>query len=80
MSSWTIMAELEYPLFVTYKKTRHIQIEECHGRHDLSHWGREIQAVKLYIGEKAIDITKMLTEDMENELLDKLEKAEQDEL
>mgnify|MGYP003333454778 CR=1 FL=1 len=76
MSSWTIMAELEYPLFVTYKKTRHIQIEECHGRHDLSHWVTEIEKVRLLIGDKAIDITKMLTSDMENNILDRIEKED----
>lgn len=76
MSSWTIVADLDYPIVVTYKKVKHIQIEECHGRHDLSHSATEIESVKLHIGDKSIDITKMLTADMENNILDRIEKIE----
>jgi hypothetical protein len=78
MRSWTVVADLDYPIVVTYKKVKHIQIEECHGRHDLSHWASEIESVKLHIGDKSIDITKMLTADMENNILDRIEKAEED--
>ena len=76
MSSWTIVTDLDYPVVVTYKKVKHIQIEECHGRHDLSHWVTEIEKVRLLIGDKAIDITKMLTSDMENNILDRIEKED----
>ena len=67
------MAEMEYPVFVRYNKTRHTQIEECHGIHDLSHWEIEIDSVFLDIGDKSIDITKLITPEIEKNLIDRIE-------
>ena len=76
--SWEIMAELDYPVFVRYNKTRHTQFEELHGRHDLSHWQIEIKEVFLDIGDKSIDITKLITPDMEKNLIYRIETEDND--
>ena len=74
--SWNIMAEFEYPVFVRYNKTWHTQIEECHGIHDLSHWEIEIESVFLDIGDKSIEITKLITPEMEKNLIDRIENID----
>ena len=69
-----LMADME----VSYTKDDIVQIEEGHGRHDLSGIYYTIQYVKVYLGGEAIDITKMLTRSMEDEILERIKDIEDD--
>jgi hypothetical protein len=69
-----LMADME----VSYTKDDIVQIEEGHGRHDLSGIYYTIQYVKVYLGGEAIDITKMLTRSMEDEILERIKDIEND--
>lgn len=71
-----VIAEISAPIIVKYKMSYHHQVEECHGIHDFSHWEKEIREVRVCIGDKTIDLTKMLTGDMENFIITKIEEDE----
>jgi hypothetical protein len=76
--SWEVVADLTADMVVSYTKEKIVQIEEGHGRHDLSGIYYTIQYVKVYLGGEAIDITKMLTKNMEDEILQCLKDMEDD--
>jgi hypothetical protein len=76
--SWEVVADLTADMVVSYTKEKIVQIEEGHGRHDLSGMYYTINFVKVYIGEEAIDITKMLTRSMEDEILERINRLEND--
>ena len=76
--SWEVVADLMADMVVSYTKEKIVQIEEGHGRHDLSGMYYTINYVKIYFGEEAIDITKMLTRSMEDEILQCLKDMEDD--
>jgi hypothetical protein len=77
-NSWVVIADLTADMVVSYNKEKIVQIEEGHGRHDLSGMYYTINFVKVYIGEEAIDITKMLTRSMEDEILERINRLEND--
>jgi len=74
--SWEVIAELSAPLVISYEKDRLIQIEEGHGRHDLSGIYRTMQSVKVYIGEYCIDITDNINTLIEDELWQQINDIE----
>ncbi len=74
--SWEVIAELSAPLVISYEKDRVTQIEEGHGRHDLSGVYRTMQNVKVYIGEYCIDITDKINTLIEDELWQQINDIE----
>jgi len=74
--SWEVIAELSAPLVISYEKDRIAQIEEGHGRHDLSGIYRTMQSVKVYIGEYCIDITDNINTLIEDELWQQINDIE----
>lgn len=69
-------ALINVPLIVRYREEVVHHTEECHGVHDLGGVFKEIEGAKVFIGEKAIDLTKFLTADMENFICDQLNEME----
>lgn len=69
-------AAINAPLIVRYKEEYIHHTEECHGIKDLGGWIKELESVKVFIGEKAIDLTKFLTADMENFICNQLNEME----
>jgi len=74
--SWEVIAELSAPLVISYEKDRVTQIEEGHGRQDLSGIYRTMQSVKVYIGEYCIDITDNINTLIEDELWQQINDIE----
>lgn len=74
--SWEAIAELSAPLVVSYENERITQIEEGHGRHDLSGMYKVMQSVKVYIGEYCIDITDKINTRIEEELWQQINDIE----
>ena len=74
--SWEVIAELSAPLVISYEKDRVTQIEEGHGRHDLSGIYRTMQSVKVYIGGYCIDITDNINTLIEDELWQQINDIE----
>ncbi len=74
--SWEVIAELSAPLVISYENDRITQIEEGHGRHDLSGIYRTMQTVKVYIGEYCIDITDKINTLIEDELWQQINDIE----
>jgi hypothetical protein len=74
--SWEVIAELSAPLVVSYENERITQIEEGHGRHDLSGMYKVMQSVKVYIGEYCIDITDKINTRIEDELWQQINDTE----
>ena len=73
-----VTAVLTEDIIVSYDRERVVQIEEGHGRHNLSGTYYSINSVRLCIGDEAIDITKMLTRSMEDEILERIKDIEND--
>lgn len=76
--SWEVLADLPGDLAVSYNKERITQIEEGHGRHDLSGTYYTLNYVKVYFGDEPIDITKMLTKQMEDYIFQQIKDMEND--
>ncbi len=74
--SWEVIAELSAPIVVSYENERITQIEEGHGRHDLSGMYKVMQSVKVYIGEYCIDITDKINSRIEDELWQQINDIE----
>lgn len=70
-------AEITAPIIIKYRKELVHHTEECHGIHDFGGWVRELQEVKVCIGDKIIDLSKMLTTDMENDICLQLKEMEE---
>lgn len=62
-----IMA-IETALIIQYTEETVHHTEECHGIHDLGGIDIQIESVKVYVGDNAIDLTKILTKQMEDEI------------
>ena len=69
-------ALINVPLFIRYREEVVHHTEECHGIHNLGGVFKEIEAAKVFIGEKTIDLTKFLTADMEKYICDQLNEME----
>lgn len=76
--SWEVLADLPCDMAVSYNKERITQIEEGHGRHDLSGTYYTLNYVKVYFGDEPIDITKMLTKQMEDYIFQQIKDMEND--
>ena len=74
--SWEVIAELSAPLVVSYENERITQIEEGHGRHDLSGMYKVMQSVKVYIGKYCIDITDKINTRIEEEIWQQINDIE----
>jgi len=73
-----VTAVLTEDIIVSYDRERVVQIEEGHGRHNLSGTYYSINSVRLYIGDEKIDITKMLTRKMEDIIVERINRLEND--
>jgi hypothetical protein len=76
--SWEVIAELSAPLVISYENDRITQIEEGHGRHDLSGTYRVMQSVKVYIGEYCVDITDKINTRIEDEIWQQINDMQDD--
>lgn len=73
-----VTAVLTEDIIVSYDRERVVQIEEGHGIHNLSGTYYSINSVRLYIGDEKIDITKMLTRKMEDIIVERINRLEND--
>jgi hypothetical protein len=73
-----VTAVLTEDIIVSYDRERVVQVEEGHGRHNLSGTYYSINSVRLYIGDEKIDITKMLTRKMEDIIVERINRLEND--
>jgi hypothetical protein len=73
-----VTAVLTEDIIVSYDRERIVQVEEGHGRHNLSGTYYSINSVRLYIGDEKIDITKMLTRKMEDIIVERINRLEND--
>jgi hypothetical protein len=73
-----VTAVLTEDIIVSYDRERVVQVEEGHGRHNLSGTYYSINSVRLYIGDEKIDITKMLTRKMEDKIVERINRLEND--
>lgn len=71
-------ALISVPLFIRYREEVVHHTEECHGVHDLGGVFKELEEVKVLIGEKTIDLTKFLTADMDKYICEQLNELEDD--
>jgi hypothetical protein len=73
-----VTAVLTEDIIVSYDRERVVQVEEGHGKHNLSGTYYSINSVRLYIGDEKIDITKMLTRKMEDIIVERINRLEND--
>ena len=71
-------ALINVPVFIRYREEVVHHTEECHGVHDLGGVFKELEEVKVLIGDKAIDLTKFLTADMDKYICEQLNELEDD--
>lgn len=76
--SWEVIADLTADMVVSYTKENIVQIEEGHGRHDLSGTYRVMQSVKVYIGEYCVDITDKINTRIEDEIWQQINDMQDD--
>lgn len=76
--AWIVELDTDMPVCITYEKDSVSQIEEGHGKHNLSGIYYTLKKVEIFIADSSIDITDKLTPSMQDLIYKHINNSEND--